>query len=132
VGSKIYGYGDFFYDYVFQTKIGDKTYFISSIPAVNAQKMLIRAFSAFTSGNVSALPEDLISELLSYAGTYNDSRAEVQFIDDDVIGMFVTDPMVLIEIEARMVEKNFGFLADGRLQKVLERLGKVMAPKEGL
>lgn len=108
--------------------IGDEKYFISSIPATKCQAMLLKAFSAFSQGNIAAIPPELITELLSYCGTYNKNGAEVQFVDEETADMCVSDPAVLMELEARMVEKNFSFLADGRLTKVMERLGKAFSP----
>lgn len=102
--------------------IDGKKYFISSIPALKAQRMLLDGFGAFANGGVGSLPDSLIRELLSYAGAYNNAGGEVQFVDEDVIEMMVDDPVVLMELESMMVEKNFGFLADGRMSKVMERL----------
>lgn len=109
-------------------EIDGKKYFISSIPALQAQRMLLKAFGALTNGNIANLPPELLEELLSYAGAYNPNGAEVQFMDEEIIGMMVSDPAVLMEIEARMVEKNFGFLADGRLNRVVERLSRALTP----
>lgn len=109
-------------------EIDGKKYFISSIPAIQAQRMLVRAFGAFSKGDVAGLSADILEELLGYAGAYNPNGAEVQFLDEEIIGMMVSDPAVLMEIEVRMVEKNFGFLADGRLNRVVERLSRALAP----
>ena len=88
----------------------------------------MRAFGAFSKGDIAGLSADILEELLSYAGAYNPNGAEVQFLDEEIIGMMVSDPAVLMEIEVRMVEKNFGFLADGRLNRVVERLSRALAP----
>lgn len=108
--------------------IDGQKYFISSIPAVECQKILLKSFSAFSQGNIAAIPPELLTELLSYCGIYNKMNAEVQFVDEETITMSVADPMVIIELEARMVEKNFSFLADGRLTRVMERLSKAFSP----
>lgn len=110
--------------------IGDKKYFVSKMPAFEAQKMLLKAFGAFASGSVADIPPELLIELLSYAGAYNAANTEVQFIDEEVLGMMVTDPMDLMEIEVQLVEYNFGFLASGRITDIMERLGKVFS-KQG-
>lgn len=109
-------------------RLGDKKYFVSSIPAVAASKILFKAFGALSSGDLSALPHDIFLELLSYGGGYNQNGAEVQFVDEETVDMFEEDPMVLFEVATRVVEKNFGFLGDGRLSRVIERLSATLSP----
>ena len=106
--------------------IGKNKYVISSLPAIAAQKLLLKAFGAFQKGSISDLPDDLLMELVSYSAIINENGAEVQLMNEQIIDMMIADPTDLMELEARMVEKNFGFLADGRLQKILERLGKTL------
>lgn len=108
-------------------RLGDKKYFISSIPAVAASKILFKAVGALNTGNLSALPQDIFLELLSYGGGYNQNGAEVQFVDEMTIDMFVEDPMDLFEVATRIVEKNFGFLGDGRLIRAIERLSATLS-----
>ena len=105
-----------------RVKIGKNTYVISSIPAFHAQKILMQAFGAISEGNIANLPTDVILELLSYSAIINQNGAEVQLENEQLIEMMVGDPMELIELEASMVEKNFGFLGDGRLNAALSRM----------
>ena len=117
-------------------EVNGRKFFISSIPATKAQRMLIAAFGAFKSffsqgaGGIAAFPAELLTELNSYAGAYNDSGAQVQFVDDDITDMMVDNPMDLMEVQVALVEKNFGFFADGRLNRVVERLSRVLAPQQ--
>lgn len=106
--------------------INKRKYFVSLIPAVPAQKILFKAFGSFSSGGLSNIPDDIIAELLTYAGTYNASGAEVQFATPGIIetmGIPLTD---LMELEVAMVEKNFGFFGDGTLNRIADRLAKLM------
>lgn len=105
-----------------KVKIGDKTYVLSDIPAFQATKMLMKAFSSLSSGNVANIPPDVIQDLLSYAAIVNPNGAEVQFDNEDLIDMMVPNAMDLIELVSRMVEKNFGFFGDGRLKSALSRV----------
>ena len=110
--------------------IGGDTYFISSIPAVKAQQMMMVGISALGAMDISKLPYSFLMDLLSYCGIQNKAtNAEIRFINEDVINTQVTDPMVLIELEARMIEKNFSFFSDGRLARVMTRLGNVLNPQ---
>lgn len=113
--------------------IGQRKYFVSKIPAVQAQRILMRAIASFSKGdgggfNLGNLTPDILEELLSYAGCYNNGGAEVQFANEDIINQMVEDPMDLIEVEAKMVELNFGFFADGRINRVIENLMKALVP----
>lgn len=108
--------------------INGKRYFISSIPATAATKIVFRAFGSLSSGNIADLPNDLFLELLSYAGGYNDNKKEIQFADEEIIDEFVEDPMDLIDLAAHVVEKNFGFFGDGRLKSVATRLSRILSP----
>lgn len=106
--------------------IGQNKYVLSSLPAFTAQKMLIQAFDAFQKGSIAALPDNILMELVSWTAIINANGAEVQLMNEDIVNTMIADPYELMDLEARMVEKNFGFLADGKLQKVLERLGKAL------
>lgn len=105
-----------------RVKIGEHTYVLSSIPAFHAQKIMMQAFGAISGGNLASLPPDVILELLSYSAIINQHGAEVQLENEQLIEMMIGDPMELIELETRMVEKNFGFLGDGRLNAALSRM----------
>ena len=110
-----------------KVKIGEHTYVLSSIPAFQAQKILMKAVAALATGNIADIPPDVVLELLSYSAIINQNGAEVQFENEELIDMMVGDPMELIELESRMVEKNFGFFGDGRLRNALSRIMTTMA-----
>ena len=108
-------------------EIGGRKYFISRIPAVQAQRLFLAGFGALnTKGAMGSLPPAMMEELLSYCGTYNNEKAEVQFVNPDITNMFVTDVFDLIQLEHAMVRKNFGFLFDGRGEALAERLNSTL------
>lgn len=113
-----------------KVKIGAHTYVLSSIPAFHAQKILMSAVGAFANGSLASIPPETILEILSYAAVINQNGGEVQLENEELVDMMIGDTMELIELETRMVEKNFGFLGDGRLRDVLSRLLKAMVGSE--
>ena len=102
-------------------EVGGRKYFISRIPAVKAQRLFLAGFGALNNKMMS-LPPTMMEELLSYCGTYNGEGQEVQFVNPDIIDMFVTDMFDLIKLEHEMVRKNFSFLFDGRGEALAAQL----------
>ena len=103
-------------------EIEGKKYFISRIPAVQAQKIFLAGFSALSNKAMGSLPPAMIDELLTYCGTYNGEGAEVQFVNSDITNMFVKDMFELVLLEHEMVRYNFSFLFDGRGEALASRL----------
>ena len=101
-------------------------YFISRIPAVKAQKIFLEGFGALTNKTMGSLPPAIMEDILSYCGTYNKEGAEVQFINSDIINMFITDMFVLLFLEHEMVRYNFSFLFDGRGEALADRLNSTL------
>ena len=107
--------------------IEGRKFFISRIPAVQAQKIFLAGFGALTNGGgMGNLPPALMEDLLSYCGTYNNSGAEVQFVNPDITNMFVSDVFQLIMLEHEMVRYNFSFLFDGRGEALASRLNSTL------
>ena len=106
-------------------EVGGRKYFISRIPSVQAQRLFLAGFGALNNKMMS-LPPAMMEELLSYCGTYNGEGQEVQFVNPDIINMFVTDMFDLIQLEHEMVRKNFGFLFDGRGEALAARLNSTL------
>ena len=106
-------------------EIGGRKYFVSRIPSVQAQRLFLAGFGALNNKMMS-LPPAMMEELLSYCGTYNGEGQEVQFVNIDIINMFVTDVFDLIQLEHEMVRKNFGFLFDGRGEALAARLNSTL------
>lgn len=107
-------------------EIQGKKYFVSAIPAVQAQKIFLTGMSIFQSKNLAMLPQALTDEILSYCGTYNEAGGEVQFVNPDVVNMMVRDMFVLLKLEVKMVEKNFSFLFDGRAAELASQLNAAL------
>lgn len=106
-------------------EVGGRKYFISRIPSVQAQRLFLAGFGALNNKMMS-LPPAMMEELLSYCGTYNGEGQEVQFVNPDIINMFVTDMFDLIQLEHEMVRKNFGFLFDGRGEALAAHLNSTL------
>lgn len=106
-------------------EVGGRKYFISRIPSVQAQRLFLAGFGALNNKMMS-LPPAMMEELLSYCGTYNGEGQEVQFVNPDIINMFVTDVFDLIQLEHEMVRKNFGFLFDGRGEVLAAQLNSTL------
>ena len=106
-------------------EVGGRKYFISRIPSVQAQRLFLAGFGALNNKMMS-LPPAMMEELLSYCGTYNGEGQEVQFVNPDLINMFVTDMFDLIKLEHEMVRKNFGFLFDGRGEALAAQLNSTL------
>lgn len=105
-------------------------FFISSIPAIKAQRLFLAGFSALNNKTMGSLPPEMMEEILSYCGTYNNEGAEVQFANTDLIDMFVQDVFVLLKLEHAMVRKNFGFLFDGRGEELAAQINSTPQDSE--
>ena len=102
--------------------VNGRKYFIGRMPALKAERLLIKSIGAITAGGFSALPDEALTELLAYSGAYNAQGGEVLFDKEEIVEMFDIPLEDIIEIQARLVEKNFGFFANGGLNRVMERL----------
>lgn len=108
-------------------EIANRKFFISRIPAVQAQKIFLAGFGSMsTSSSIGSLPPAMMEELLTYCGTYNGEGAEVQFVNPEVTDMFVKDMFDLLCLEHEMVRYNFGFLFDGRGEELANRLNSIL------
>ena len=102
--------------------VNGRKYFIGRMPALKAERLLIKSIGAITAGGFSALPDEALTELLSYAGGYNANGGEVRFENEGIVEMFDIPLEDVIELQSLLVEKNFGFFANGGINRVLERL----------
>lgn len=106
-----------------------KRFYVGKIPAFEAQKIVLKCAPVLTGGNISALPQDTILELLSYCAIDNQSKEAIVLENEDLVNMLVPSPLDLIKIELKSVEVNFGFLLDGSIGKVLEDFQSKSATK---
>lgn len=99
-------------------KYKDSSYHIGKIPVFYAQRLLLAAGDSLKELDLSLLPEAVILELLSYCAVDNENGVPVVLDNIDIINMMVTDPKMLMTIELKVVEENFGFFFDGSLREV--------------
>ena len=107
-------------------EVEGRKFFISSIPAVTAQKIFLTGYNVLAGGQFASLPPALMEDLLSYCGTYNEAGEEVQFLNEGLINMFVKDVYILLALEQLMVKKNFSFLFDGRAEALASQLNSTL------
>ena len=102
----------------------DETFFVSTIPATVAQDLLLGAMGAITSKDVSKLPPDTRKKLMSYVSKkMGDLPVEESILlDNDTAIDTYCSTFTLIQLELKEIERNFGFLFDGSLQKMLETM----------
>ena len=107
-----------------EIKIGGKRFVISKIPAIQAQAIygeIVRSTTDVGDIGMTFLPTELATRILAFAAFY-DENIWVTLEDEFQIDKVFSNLLDLIELEAAMIRKNFGFLFDGKLQKVLEEL----------
>lgn len=107
-------------------KIGDKSFFISKIPAIQAQQIygaIMKECKEDGDIAMTYLSEETGLSLLAYAAYdqtgEGDSNYLVQLNASGAIDTYCRDLTTLIELEAAMIRYNFGFLFDGSLLRVL-------------
>ena len=107
-------------------------FFISQIPATVSQDILLGAMGAITSKDVSKLPKDTRSKLMSHVAIKMGDLPveEAVLLDNDNAIDSYCDTFTLIQLEFKMIEKNYGFLFDGSLQEMLGTLNLNMKDTE--
>ena len=103
--------------------IDGQKYYIKTIPAIEAERMYFEILPVLQSLDISKLPFSFLMGLMPYCGICNQvTNAEIDFNDPDMIAMYVTKPSVLMELQARVLGKNFSFFSDGSLTRVMSVL----------
>lgn len=106
---------------------GDIEYHVGKIPAFYAQRILLKAGSALKDFDIARLPEDVITDILSYVAVVNTNGNPVVLDDIDVVNVLLgSKTKELIEIELKAIEVNFDFFFDGSLRTVFEPLMRMM------
>lgn len=102
-------------------------YFVKKMPALAAERLLLKSIGAITQGGLSAFPPEALTELMTYAGGYkdNDGKVELPFADEETIDMLGIPLEDVIEIQAKVIELNFGFFANGGINRLVERLTSI-------
>lgn len=114
-----------------KVSIGNITCYISKIPAFYAQRILMKGGEALASMNLSILPEEVITQILSYTAIENANGAKIVLDDIFVVNEMIENPKDLIALELKMVEYNFGFFFDGSLREVFAPLAKLVQGATG-
>lgn len=104
-----------------EVQIGNKTYCISKIPAIQATQIYPKIAKYYSDHGVIGLTMfdiALTKELLSYAAAYNNGAWEVLDLDSIINASFDSqfDMKKLVSI---IVKENWGFLTDGNLLELL-------------
>ena len=110
-------------------KVGKQRFFVSTIPAFYAQRILLKAGESMANLDLSKLPEDTVLEILSYTACENENGVKVVLDDIDVINQLVSDPKSLIALEIEEVKENFGFFFDGSLREVFQPLVELITQR---
>ncbi len=103
----------------------ESKFFISKIPAYSSQEIMFGALSAIQNQDVSQLPKGTVDKLMSFVSCQiGDGGVEdsIALDNQNAINTYCEDVYVMLQLELKMVQKNYGFLFDGRLQKVLEAM----------
>lgn len=110
-------------------KIGDKTFVISKIPAVQAQQVygaIMKECKDDGDIAMTYLSEKTGLALLEYAAYdaagEGNKDAWLPLDKANAINTYCSNIENIIELQAAMIRYNFSFLFDGNLQKVLEVL----------
>lgn len=98
--------------------IGGRAFYVSTIPAFYAQRIMLKAGHALADLDPTKIPEDVILELLSYAAFVNENGVKIVLDSIDIINECVSNPKDLIELELAEIKENFGFFFDGSLREV--------------
>jgi hypothetical protein len=110
-------------------KVGKHRFFVSTIPAFYAQRILLKAGESMANLDLSKLPEDTVLEILSYTACENENGVKVVLDDIDIINQLVSDPKSLIALEIEEVKENFGFFFDGSLREVFQPLVELITQR---
>lgn len=106
-------------------EVNGTNYFVKKMPALAAERLLLKSIGAITQGGLSAFPPEALTELLTYAGGYNANGGEVPFADEETVDMLGVPLEDIIEIQAKVIEVNFGFFAGGGINRLVERLTSI-------
>ena len=100
--------------------IGGKTFVISTIPCIPAHQIFMSAIGPLQQGRFEDIPRDTVLRLMSYVAVRLENGTAIPLSSEAWVNEHVSDLFTLISLEARMISRNFSFLSDGRLQRLLE------------
>jgi len=95
--------------------IGDKTFYTTLIPVWESQPLATEILKS----NLLGLPQDIVKKLLSYV--YVDLGGQCIALDNPVmINQHLKSGKDIYTLQIEVIKRNFDFLFDGSLQKLLE------------
>lgn len=107
--------------------IDDVEYYVGKIPAFYAQRILLRSGDALKEFDMTKLPEDVITDILSYTAIVNGHGEPVILDCPEMVNFLLgNNTKALIAIEMRAITENFGFFLDGDLREIFEPIVKRM------
>lgn len=104
-----------------EVQIGDKTFCISKIPAIEATAIypsIAKYYSDYGLIGLTMFDVELTKKILSYAAAYNNGAWEVLELET-TISTSLPDQSTLKKLVMLMVKENWGFLVDGSLRELL-------------
>jgi len=97
--------------------LGDKKFVLGKIPAFYAQGLCGQIMHS----SIANLSADTVRGILKYV--YVELNGKYMPLDSDImVDQHCPDLFNLYTLETKQIEKNFGFLFDGKLQKLFEEL----------
>lgn len=107
--------------------IDDIEYYVGKIPAFYAQRILLRSGDALKEFDMTKLPEDVITDILSYTAVVNRHGEPITLDCPETVNFLLgNNTKALIAIEMRAITENFGFFLDGDLREIFEPIVKRM------
>ena len=104
-----------------EVQIGDKTFCISKIPAIEATAIypsVAKYYSDYGLLGLTMFDMELTKKILSYTAAYNNGAWESLDLDNR-IAQSLPDQHDLKKLTIMMVKENWGFLTDGSLRDLL-------------
>lgn len=114
--------------------IGDRTFAISKIPALEAQPLYNVISKSVTDNGlvgITMLPAPIVEQILGYTALFGDDKIWLTLSNKSIINeVFQKDFGELQELVVAMVKENFDFFVSGRLlDKLVE--GEEVATESG-
>ena len=104
-----------------EVQIGDKTFCISKIPAIEATAIypsIAKLYSDFGLIGLTMFDVELTKRILSYTAAFNNDAWEVLDLESRIT-QSLPDQNDLKKLVMMMVKENWGFLTDGSLRDLL-------------
>ena len=102
-------------------------YYVGKIPAFYAQRILLKSGDALREFDMTKLPEEVITNILSYTAVVNGYGEPITLENLETVNLLLGhNTKALIAIEMQAITENFGFFLDGDLREIFEPIMKRM------